>query len=145
MVCSRLDGRQTSCSGNGSPGRKLPDRLDECVKLDIIGTLMAEEPLPQPIVLAIQQPSENLAFGLGGRRPALIEPTLEQAVEFTHPTATAPAQPAQLGDVVCFAHCNGSAGDWKHDVGGLQQRRRPFQPRKQQPTAVAKTPAGWLW
>ena len=54
--CSRIEGRQSSRSGSGSAGRELPDRLDEGVELRIVGTLMAEEPLPEPIVLAVQQP-----------------------------------------------------------------------------------------
>lgn len=35
--------------------REGTDRLDECVEFGICGTFMAEEPLPQPIVLAVQQ------------------------------------------------------------------------------------------
>ena len=35
--------------------REGADRLDECVEFGICGTFMTEEPLPQPIVLAVQQ------------------------------------------------------------------------------------------
>lgn len=38
------------------PGRQLADSLDEPVEFDIAGNLVAHEPVPELIVLAVQQP-----------------------------------------------------------------------------------------
>jgi len=50
------DGRHSILPPEASVGRQLADIADERVEFVICGTLMAEEPGPQPIVLAIQQP-----------------------------------------------------------------------------------------
>ena len=83
--------------------RKRADRLDEGVEVGIVGTVVAEEPLPQPIVLAVQQPSENRPLGFGGHRPTLVEPPLEQPVEFPHATPAAPTQTTEFEGIV-FRH-----------------------------------------
>ncbi len=47
--------RQTARDGRHSC-RKLTDPLDEVGEFDILTGLVAQEPAPQPIVLAVQQP-----------------------------------------------------------------------------------------
>ena len=53
-VSSQRDGRHSSRQ-QGLARRKSADALDECVELCVIGGLVAHEPAPQPIVLAVQQ------------------------------------------------------------------------------------------
>ena len=76
---------------------EIADPLDEGVELGVVGMFESHEPAPEPIVLAIQQPSERGAFGVGGLRPALVEEPGEQLVELAHAAARAPAQPPQFG------------------------------------------------
>ncbi len=64
---------------------------------------MAKEPAPEPIVLAVQQPSENPALGFGRCRVFAVKPSFQQLVEFAHATPASPAQALDLGRGV-FAH-----------------------------------------
>src|SRR5690606_13211432 len=93
---SQREGRQSMRQG--------ADPLDEGVEGCVIGGLVAEEPFPQPIVLAVQEPQEGLALVRRGIPPPLLQPALEQLVELAHAAAAAPAQAAQLGVVVGRAH-----------------------------------------
>ena len=80
---------------------EIADPLDEGVELGVVGMFEPHEPAPEPIVLAIQQASEDGAFGFGGLRPVLVEETGEQLVELAHAAARTPAQLPEFG--VAFA------------------------------------------
>src|SRR5690606_16071948 len=70
---SQREGRQSMRQGADPP--------DERFEGGIIRAFVAEEPFPEPIVLGVQQPEEDLAFGRRGLPPSLLQPALEQAVE----------------------------------------------------------------
>ena len=85
----------------GRQSIETADPLDEGVELGVVGMFEPHEPAPEPIVLAIQQASEDGAFGFGGLRPVLVEETGEQLVELAHAAARTPAQLPEFG--VAFA------------------------------------------
>jgi hypothetical protein len=62
---SQRDGRNSSRQGE--------DALDEGIEESVVGTLIAEEPAPQAVVLAIEQAFEIRAFGGVGTGPATVE------------------------------------------------------------------------
>ncbi len=56
IALRRREGRQATLPPSLlARGREGANRLDERIEFGICGTFMAEEPLPQPIVLAVQQ------------------------------------------------------------------------------------------
>ncbi len=77
--------------------------IDKRRDFDISGSLVAKEPAPEPIVFAVQQPSENPAFLFGSRRVFAIQPAFQQLIEFAHAAPASPAQALDLGRGV-FAH-----------------------------------------
>ncbi len=88
MAPTQRDGRHSMRQG--------ADATDKRRDFDIGGSLVAKEPAPDPIVLAVQQPSENPALGLGRRREFPVQPAFQQLVQFPHAAAAAPAQALEI-------------------------------------------------
>src|SRR5690606_37961796 len=78
------DGRQSM--------RKVEDAADEGIELRIGRLFAAHEPAPELIVLASEQPEENRPLRLVRLRPAGVEISQHQLVEFAHAAPAAPAQ-----------------------------------------------------
>ncbi len=83
--------------------RQGTDLIDKRRDFDIFCGLMAQEPAPEPIVFAIQQPSENPALSLGRRCVFAIQPAFQQLVKLTHAAPAAPTQTLDF-DKLDFAH-----------------------------------------
>src|SRR5690606_5627487 len=112
---SQRDGRQSMRQG--------ADPSDEGFEFGVIRTFVAEEPFPEPIVLAVQQPQERRAFGGGGIPPSLLQPALEQPVQLAHAAPAAPAQAAEFGVVVLENHRVAGYGS-----AGVGRRVIPLRP-----------------
>src|SRR5690606_23361151 len=77
--------------------RKVEDAADEGIELRIGRLFAAHEPAPELIVLASEQPEENRPLRLVRLRPAGVEISQHQLVEFARAAPAAPAQAPQPG------------------------------------------------